>query len=103
MQDSSTTSKPIFTSPRDQKRTFHFSIKKLIESGIRDKIWYKHKLTNKQVYSLIQSTECIYLNIKDCLGGGLDALGMENVVGIFGGLGIALILTLIIFVSEFVW
>ena len=103
MQDSSTISKHIFTSPRDQKRTFHFSIKKLIESGIRDKIWYKHKLTNKQVYSLIQSTECIYLNIKDCLGGGLDALGMENVVGIFGGLGIALILTLIIFVSEFVW
>ena len=82
---------------------FLFSIKKLIESGIRDKIWYKHKLTNKQVYSLIQSTECIYLIIKDCLGGGLDALGMENVVGIFGGLGIALILTLMIFVSEFVW
>ena len=103
MQDSSTTSKPIFTSPHDQKWSFLFSIKKLIESGIRDKIWYKHKLTNKQVYSLIQSTECIYLIIKDCLGGGLDALGIENVVGIFGGLGIALILTLIIFVSEFVW
>ena len=103
MQDSSTISKPIFTSPHDQKCSFLFSIKKLIESGIRDKIWYKHKLTNKQVYSLIQSTECIYLIIKDCLGGGLDALGIENVVGIFGGLGIALILTLIIFVSEFVW
>ena len=47
-------SKAIFTSPHDQKCSFLFSIKKLIESGIRDKIWYKHKLTNKQVYSLIQ-------------------------------------------------
>ena len=30
-------------------------------------------------------------------------MGMENVVGIFGGLGIAFILTLVILVSEFVW
>ena len=55
MQDSSTTSKPIFTSPHDQKWSFLFSIKKLIESGIRDKIWYKHKLTNKHCSNYSQA------------------------------------------------
>lgn len=81
------------------------SIKKLIESGIRDKIWSKHKLTNKQVYISKSHLNSKYnfMPHKDCLGEGLDALGMENVVGIFAGLGIAFLLTLFIFVSEFVW
>ena len=78
------------------------SIKKIIETGVRDSIWSKYKLVSK----------------KDCLGSDLDALsiqiadsrndinafppGMDNVVGIFAIMAAALVLAVSILLLELI-
>ena len=37
--------------------SLYFSIKKMIESGIRDKIWAKYKLTQRKVKKM-QNVKC---------------------------------------------
>ena len=57
----------------------------MIEAGIRDKIWAKYKLTQRQ----------------DCFNEGLTSLGIENVVGILAILGFSILLTLGCLFFEF--
>ena len=79
--------------------TFFPSLKKMIESGVINNIWSKYKVKPPEVKSYYKSLNLL-LALKNCLGTGIDALALENVIGIFILLAGALGAALVIFVVE---
>ena len=77
----------------------------MIENGVIDNMWRKYKAAQPKV--IIYESQFMYhvdlkRIFKDCLGSGLDALGMENVLGIFMCMFAAIVISLIIFIFCFI-
>ena len=73
----------------------------MLESGQLSRIWNKWRATPNKVK--VKSCLTIWMNLKDCLGTGVSALGPETVSSIFYILALAGFLSGLILLAEIVY